>query len=190
LGRRILFLFAVVVPAVAGLVPVGGRVPVADALGGAVCTIGGLMTFSPPGAGGSPADAGVWRIGPGQIECDGALNGYRIFGTGPFEGSGTYTAVPAAGGPCLHHVGTGTVDYYIRSGAMIFHRHETHQFVLLGAGEFRTPTLRGTVQLVPPYDGNCLTKPVTRASFVAQAAMPSTAPFFFDEGAGSSDGRS
>ena len=34
------------------------------------------------------------------------------------------------------------------------------------------------------YDGDCLTKPVTRATFAAQGTMAWTAPFFLDPGSG------
>jgi hypothetical protein len=42
---------------------------------------------------------------------------------------------------------------------------------LVGAGVFDTPTLHGPFQVSPPYDGDCLTKPVSRASFVAQVLL-------------------
>jgi hypothetical protein len=156
-----------------------GFVPAADAVGAAACVIGGTITFSAPS--GSPG-AGAWEINPGQIDCNGALNGYRIFGAGPFTGSGTYTALAPAGDPCLHQVGTGTVDYRIESGAMVFHMREAQRFVVAGAGEFATPTLRGTIQLAPPYQGDCVTKPLTRATFTAQALILWTAPFFLPQG--------
>jgi hypothetical protein len=165
LGRRILLLLATLAPSLVG------SVPPAHGLGGGACVITGTISFSPPSTAAPPAEAGAWSIGPGQIECNGAIKGYRIFGTGAFTGSGTYTAIPAAGGPCLHHVGTGMVEYYVRSGAMVFHVREAKRFVLAGAGEFNTPSLRGSLQLFPPYEGDCLTKPVTRALFAAQGMM-------------------
>ena len=160
LRRRTLLLLAALLSTVVGVAPP------AQALGGAACVITGTIQFEAPTA--ATAGIGVWHIGPGQIECNGITNGYRIFGTGPFTGSGTYTGLPVGSGSCLHHIGTGTVDYVIRSGAMVFRMRETKRFLLAGAGEFTTPTLRGSLQLAPPYEGDCLTKPVTRATFIAQ----------------------
>jgi hypothetical protein len=165
LKRRLLLLLAAVAPSVVWVAPPAG------ALGAAACVISGTVSFDSPSTAPLTAGTGVWHIGPAQIHCNGVTNGYRIFGTGPFTGSGTYTALPAAGGSCFHHVGTGMVDYYIRSGAMVFHIQEAKRFLLAGAGEFTTPTLRGTLQLAPPYEGDCVTKPVTRATFVAQGAI-------------------
>ena len=167
--------------------PVVGFVPAAHAVGAAACVIGGTITFTAPSG---TTGTGVWDISPGLIECNGALNGYRIFGSAPFTGHGTYSALPPVGGPCLHQAGTGMVDYTIMSGAMIFHMRETQRFVLAGGGEFTTPSLRGTMQLAPPYSGDCLTKPLTRATFAAQGLMLWTAPFFFDKSAGGPHGGS
>ena len=164
LRHRILLLLTAIVASTVGFVPT------ADAWGTAACLITGTISFESPSATAATAKSGVWTIGPGQIECNGATAGYRIFGTGPFTGSGTYTALPD-GGACFHHVGTGTVDYEIRSGAMIFHIQEAKRFLLAGAGEFTTPTLRGSLQLAPPFEGDCLTTPVTRATFIAQGFM-------------------
>ena len=75
-------------------------------------------------------------------------------------------------------MGTGTVDYIMRTGAAVHRIRETKHFTLAGAGKFVTPSLRGSLALVPPFDGDCVTKPVTRATFVAQGALPKTAPFF------------
>ena len=162
LGRRILLFLAALLPSVVGVVTP------AQALGGAACLITGTIQFSAPV---TATGAGTWHIGPGQIECNGATNGYRIFGIGPFTGSGTYTALPVGTGSCLHHVGTGQVDYTIRSGAMVFRMRETKQFVLAAAGGFATPTLRGSLQFLPPYEGDCLLKPVTQATFIAQGVL-------------------
>lgn len=160
--RRLLLLLAAVVPSVVWVAPPAG------ALGAAACVISGTVSFNPPSAAPLTAGTGVWDIGPAQIHCNGVTNGYRIFGTGPFTGSGTYTGLPVGTGSCFHHIGVGEVDYVIRSGAMVFRMREAKRFVLAGAGEFATPTLRGSLQLAPPYDGDCLTTPVTRATFVAQ----------------------
>jgi hypothetical protein len=164
LGRRLLILLSAIVPALVGFVPP------AHSLGGAVCLISGTIAFDESPATAATGDAGVWTIGPGQISCDGVIKGYRIFGSGPFTGSGTYT-LPVAGGACLQHVGTGMVDYIMRSGAMVWHMREEQRFLLAGAGEIATPTLRGPAKLAPPYEGDCVTKPVTRAFFAAEVVM-------------------
>lgn len=171
--RRAALLLALVATSVVGFVPP------AHAVGGAACVIGGTITFSEPFGSMGP---GTWDINQGQIDCDGALNGYRIFGSGPFTGHGTYTGLLPAGGPCLQRIGKGTVDYMFQSGAMMFHKKESQQFIVAGAGKLTTPSIRATLQLAPPYDGDCLTKPVTRATFAAQGVMVWTAPFFLDPG--------
>lgn len=152
------------VPTVVGLVPA----PPAQALGAAACLISGTITFERPSA---AAAAGTWNLGPGQITCNGIVKGYRIYGSGPFTGSGTYEALPVDGGACLQIVGTGKVDYVMRSGAMVWRMREAQRFLLAGAGEIATPTLRGPAKLAPPYEGNCVTQPVTRAFFAAEVAM-------------------
>ena len=185
LVRRIVLLGAIVATSVVGFVPA------AHGLGGAVCAISGTITFAPPAAE-APGSAGTWNIGPGQIQCNGIINGYRIWGTGPFHGSGTYTSLPVPGDSCghlVHHVGLGNVDYLMRSAAMLFRVRETKRFVLAGAGEFSTPSLRGAIQLLPPYDGDCVTKPITRATFVAQGRYLRTEPLFLPVTDGSPDAR-
>lgn len=162
LGSRTILMLAALAPSIVGV-----AAP-ADALGGAACTITGTIMFEPPT---TAAGSGMWHVGPGQIQCNGVTNGYRIFGSGPFTGSGTYTGLPVGTGSCLPHIGTGTVDYVIRSGAMEFRMRETKRFVLAGAGEFTTPTMRGSLQLMPPYEGDCATTPVTRATFIAQGFL-------------------
>ena len=170
--RRVLLFFGVVATTVLGFVPP------AHAVGGAACVLGGTISFTEPFGTTGP---GTWEINPGQIDCDGAINGYRIFGSGPFTGHGTYTGILPAGGPCLQRIGKGVVDYMFQSGAMMFHKRESQEFVVAAAGKLTTPSIRATLQLAP-YDGDCLTKPVTRATFAAQGAMVWTAPFFLDPG--------
>ena len=165
MGRRLLILLTGIVSTVVGFVPP------AHALGGAACLITGTISFAKPSAMAATGDSGTWEIGPGQITCNGVIKGYRIFGSGPFTGSGTYAALPVGGGPCLQHVGTGMVDYVMRSGAMVWHMQEAQRFVLAAAGELATPTLRGAAKLAPPYEGDCVTKPVTRALFAAEVVM-------------------
>ena len=167
--RRVLLLL----PSV--LSPFVAAVPAAEAIGGAACTISGTINFFPPAPG---AVEGQWRIGPGAISCQGALNGYHFYGQGPFSGEGTYTGLPAGSGSCLHYLGTGKVDYIMRTGAMVHRIREAKRFTLAGAGTFVTPSLRGGLALAPPFQGDCLTTPVSQTGFVAQALLPKTAPFF------------
>jgi hypothetical protein len=169
-----------------------GFVPAASGLGGAVCVIGGTITFKPAVAGAPTGTPGTWNIGPAQIECNGAINGYHIWGTGPFAGWGTYTSPPVAGSGCghlVHVVGMGDVDYLMRSAAMIYRVRESKRFVIAGAGEFSTPSLRGGMQLLPPYDGDCVTTPITRATFRAQGRYLRTEPLFLPATDGRPDGR-
>ena len=184
--RRILLLSAMVATSVVGFVPA------ASGLGGAACVISGTITFAPPATAAAAGSPGTWDIGPGQIQCNGIINGYRIWGTGHFSGSGTYTTLPVAGSTCghlVHHVGTGDVDYLMRSAAMLFRVRETKRFVLAGAGEFSTPSLRGAIQLLPPYEGDCVTKPITRATFVAQGRYLRTEPLFLPVADGGAERR-
>jgi hypothetical protein len=157
---------------VLGLVawPLVGLAPVADATGAGACTITGTMTFT---ASSVMAPQGRWAIDPAVLSCQGVYNGYeRILGPGKFSGAGTYTAFPPAGGSCLHNVGSGTVDYTVLTSASDVHLVEPHAYTLLGpAGTFETSSLRGTFQVMAPYEGDCVTKPVTKALFVAQAVL-------------------
>jgi len=144
-----------------------GWVPPAGATGTAVCTISGTITFSHSDL---TSTGGAWVIGPAVINCQGPYNGYeRITGPGQFAGSGTYQAFPGGTGTCLHSIGTGTVRYGFPTTAYDIRLDEPNSYTLAGAGAFTTPSLRGTFEVTPPYDGDCVTKPVTTALFVAQA---------------------
>lgn len=146
-----------------------GWVPPAEATGTAVCTISGTITFSHSDL--TSAD-GSWAIGPAVINCQGPYNGYeRITGPGKFAGAGTYQAFPPGTGTCLHSMGSGTVDYGFPTTAYDIRLVEPHTYALAGAGGFSTPSLKGTFEVTPPYDGDCVTQPVTTALFVAQASL-------------------
>jgi hypothetical protein len=143
-------------------------VPQAEANGAAVCAISGTIDFQPSQA---VPSSGQWRIEPAVINCQGIYRGYQYFtGPGKFYGQGTYTDLPGKGG-CLHQVGKGTVDYRLQTTETDLHYEEPSEFVLAGAGAFTTPSVGGTIQMSPPYDGDCLTTPVTRATFVVQGLM-------------------
>jgi hypothetical protein len=153
--------------------------PTAHAAGLVACTITGTIRFFPSS---DDRMQGAWNVGPAVIDCRGLFRGLeRILGPGSFSGSGTYAALPTGTGSCLHHVGSGTVDYWLFTSGSDVHLKEPHSFVLAGAGTFTTPTLRGTFLVTPPGDGDCLTKPVTRALFVAQAVV-SAHPRSIDRG--------
>lgn len=159
------------IASLAGLVvlPLVGTAPPADALAAGVCTITGTINFDPQKA---PSAEGAWKIGPAAITCHGLSKGpERFAGQGPFVGSGSYTVLPTGTGGCLHQVGTGTVEYTVPSTGYPLHVKEAHQFVLAGAGSFMTPSLRGSFQQTPPFEGDCVITPVTRATFVAQAVL-------------------
>jgi hypothetical protein len=144
-----------------------GWVPPAAATGTAVCSISGTITFSHSEL---TSTDGTWAIGPAVINCHGPYNGYeRIIGPGQFSGAGTYQAFPGGTGTCLHSIGSGTVRYGFPTTAYDIRLVEPHSYTLAGAGAFSTPSLKGTFQVTPPYDGDCVTKPVTTALFVAQA---------------------
>jgi hypothetical protein len=143
-----------------------GLVLPAEATGTAVCTISGTITFSHSEL---TSTSGSWAIGPAVISCQGLYNGYeRIMGPGAFAGAGTYTAFPDGSGTCLHSVGSGTVEYGFPTTQYDIRLVEPHSYTLAGAGAFTTPSLKGTFEVTPPYDGDCVTKPVTTALFLAQ----------------------
>ena len=147
--------------------PVVGFSPPADAVGYGACVITGTIRFSSSAAG-----AATWAIGPATIDCQGIIGKRaRITGRGPFKGSGTFTPLPPGEGGCLKHNGTGKVEYEIptASGRILINEAETH--TLAGVGVIETPTLHGSFQLPPPYDGDCLDKPVGRSAFVAEVVL-------------------
>jgi hypothetical protein len=145
-----------------------GFVPAARATGGGACTITGTMAFSRSSV---AAGGGRWNL-EGIISCQGLYNGYRRFnGPGTFAGSGSYTAL-WGGSPCLHHSGTGTVDYRFPTTGDDIHLVEPQSYTLVGAAStFTTPSLTGAFQMSPPYEGDCVTTPITKALFVAQATL-------------------
>jgi hypothetical protein len=149
--------------------PLVGAAPAAEAVAAGVCTITGTVNFDPSMA---PSSPGAWSIGPAAISCQGLSKGpERFLGQGPFVGSGSYSILPTGTGSCLHHVGMGTVEYKVPSTGYPLHVKEAHQFVLAGAGSFTTPSLRGSFQETPPFEGDCVTTPVTRATFVAEVVL-------------------
>jgi hypothetical protein len=148
--------------------------PPADALGLATCTITGTINFTPSM---TASTEGAWSIGPAAISCNGLSKGPEYFlGQGPFGGSGKYSVLPTGAGGCLHQVGSGTVEYTAPTTGTPLHVKEAHEFVVAGAGKFTTPSLRGTYLATPPFEGDCITKPVTRATFVAEAVLVRDAP--------------
>jgi hypothetical protein len=150
------------------LLPLVWVTPQAEANGAAVCAISGTIDFTPSTA---VPSQGQWRIEPAVINCQGIYRGYQYFtAPGSFAGTGTYTDLPGKGG-CLHQVGKGDLDYRLTTTEADLHFEEPGQFVLAGAGAFTTPSLNGTIQMTPPYEGDCLSAPVTRATFFAQALM-------------------
>ena len=151
--------------AVVGLA-VFGLTPRADAVGYGACTIVGSISFSS-----QTPSSGTWTIGPATLDCQGIIGKRaRITGRGPIRGSGTYNAL-ASGDGCLRQNGTGKVEYAIPTASGTINVSEPATHTLAGAGLFDTPSLHGTFQLPPPYDGDCVTKPVSRATFVAQLIL-------------------
>jgi hypothetical protein len=155
---------------VAALVVVGSAVvgftPTADAVGYGACAIAGTISFAPE----SPTK-GTWAIGPANLDCQGVIGKRaRIIGRGPFRGSGTYTAL-LPGDACFRQSGTGKVEYEIPTASGTIKVNEAATHTLAGAGVIDTPSLHGMFQLTPPYDGDCLTKPVSRATFVGQLVL-------------------
>jgi len=152
--------------AVVGLA-VFGLTPRADAVGYGACTIVGTITFSS-----QTLSTGTWTIGPATLDCQGIIGKRaRITGRGPLRGSGTYTALAPGDGGCLRQSGTGKVEYMIPTASGTIKVSEAVTHTLAGAGVLDTPSLHGVFQVQPPYDGDCVTKPVSRATFVAQLIL-------------------
>lgn len=143
-----------------------GVAPQAEATATAACAISGTINFSPLP---TVATQGTWSIEPAVISCQGVFRAYdRITGPSEFTGSGTYVDIGDGPGSCMQHVGSGEVDYVIKTPEADVRINEPHEFVLAGAGTFATPSLKGSLQVSPPYEGDCVTSPVTRATFLAQ----------------------
>jgi hypothetical protein len=144
-----------------------GFSPTADAVGYGACTIVGTISFSSQTLG-----TGTWTIGPATLDCQGIVGKRaRITGRGPLRGSGTYKALTPGDGACLPQNGTGNVEYVIPTASGPIRVSEAASHTFAGAGLFDTPTLHGTLQMPPPYDGDCVTKPLSRATFVAQVVL-------------------
>ena len=152
--------------AVVGLA-VFGLSPRADAVGYGACTIVGTISFSS-----QAQSTGTWAIGPATLDCQGIIGKRaRITGRGPLRGSGTYTALASGDGGCLRQSGTGKVNYSIPTASGTINVAEAITHTLAGVGVFDTPSLHGTFEALPPYDGDCISKPFSRASFVAQVIL-------------------
>lgn len=145
-----------------------GPAPRAEAVGGAVCSISGTINLSR--SAGDPTQ-GRWSIEPAVISCQGIFRAYdRITGPGKFTGTGRYE-IPVDTGSCLQRVGSGNLDYLIPTDQADVRIQEPYQFVHAGAGTFTSPSLNGSFQITPPFDGDCLTRSVTEATFLAEAIL-------------------
>ena len=154
---------------IAGLSVLGmavlGFMPSAGAVGYGACTIIGTISFSS-----QTPSAGTWSIGPATLDCQGIVGKRaRITGRGPLSASGTYEALAPAS--CLPQKGTGKVTYVIPTASGVIRVDEALNDTVAGVGVIDTPTLHGTFQVLPPYDGDCVTKPLKRATFVAQVVL-------------------
>ena len=158
--RIVAVLAAVVLPAI-------GFAPPAHAVGYGACSIVGTITFSSKTPG-----AGTWTIAPAMIDCKGIIGKRaRPVGPGPFRGSGSFDALPPGGAACLPQSGSGNVEYEIPTFTGVIKVSEPVNHTLAGAGVLDTPSLHGAFQIPPPYDGDCVTTPVTRARFMAQVVL-------------------
>ena len=156
--------------------------PAANAVGLAECLISGTIRFTPSA---QDPHRGAWDIDPAVIQCQGMFNfvssprqgngvGETFNPQGQqFRGFGDYQTVPSSDGGCLHELGAGTVDYYLRTVNQDIHMKEQNTFLLAGAGTFTTPTLYGSFQ-IPLHDSSCMTGPPTTALFMAEVTMVRT----------------
>ena len=145
-----------------------GFSPAADAVGYGGCTISGTITFS---SSSKTLSEGTWRIGPAILDCQGIVASRRfITGRGPFTGSGAFSELSAGTGGACRQSGTGTVEYTVPTSGGDIHVSEPDTYTVIGVGAFTTPSLRGTVQIVPA-SGDCVTGPVTKATFLAEVTL-------------------
>ena len=156
--------------------------PAANAVGLAECLISGTIRFTPSA---QDPHRGAWDIDPAVIQCQGMFNfvssprqgngvGETFNPQGQaFRGFGDYRTVPSSDGGCLHELGAGTVDYYLRTVNQDIHMKEQNTFLLAGAGTFTTPTLYGSFQ-IPLHESSCMTGPPTTALFLAEVTMVRT----------------
>ena len=159
--KRFVAVLAVVVS------PVLGFASTAGAVEEGACLITGTITFESQTAG-----AGMWNIGPAVIDCQGIVAARRLItGRGPFRGSGSFAALAPGDNGCLRQAGSGTLDYKIPTTAGDIVVNEPVTQTLTGIGTFNTPRLHGTFEVAPPYEGDCVTKPISRATFVAEVAL-------------------
>ena len=109
--------------------PVVGVAPAAYPLGEGACTITGTISFTP-----ESTSRGTWKIGPAILDCQGVMAArWRITGRGPIRGTGTFTELPGGGGSCLHHAGTGKLDYTIPTAGGDIVISEQSGYTLAGA---------------------------------------------------------
>jgi hypothetical protein len=142
-----------------------GFTPTAGAVGYGACTILGTISFAS-----QTPTGGTWAIGPAILDCQGIVGKRaRITGRGPLSGSGTYKDL--APGACFPQQGTGKVEYVIPTASGAIRVEEAATTTVAGAGLFQTPTLNGTLQVPPPYQGDCVTKPLSKATFAAQVVL-------------------
>ena len=159
--KRVVAVLAVVA------LPVLGFSSTAGAIEEGACTISGTIAFSS-----QTPSAGVWTIAPAIIDCQGLVAARRLItGRGPFRGSGSFAALAPGDSGCLRQAGSGTLEYKIptTAGDIVITEPENH--TLAGIGSFDTPRLHGSFQVAPPYEGDCLTKPISRATFLAQVVL-------------------
>jgi hypothetical protein len=165
MGEIVVKRFVAVLAVVA--LPVLGFSSTAGAIEEGACTISGTITFAS-----QTASTGAWTIGPAVIDCQGIVAARRLItGRGPFSGSGTFAALAPGDSGCLRQAGSGTLDYKIptTAGDIVVNERENH--TLAGIGSFNTPRLHGSFQVAPPYEGDCATKPISRATFLAQVVL-------------------
>jgi hypothetical protein len=145
-----------------------GFSPTAGAVGQGACNITGTITFS---SSSKTLSEGTWKIAPAVIDCQGIVAARRrITGRGPFSGGGTFRELSAGSGGACHQSGSGTVDYTIPTSGGDILVSEPITYTMVGVATFTTPTLRGAFQFAPS-SGDCVTNPVTRATFVAEMLL-------------------
>ncbi len=119
--------------------------------------------FIAPGISATPSQGTVSHSG--SITCIGSIHGHEITGPGRLEESGTYS------GSCAEGTGEGnlTLTLPTTEGQKTLEFTDTIEWT--GTfGRFQSEVLSGTFQFVPTQ-GDCVTRPVTRAHLVAQGVL-------------------
>jgi hypothetical protein len=165
-----------VVAAVALALPLGAEMPTASAATesartsvAAVCSATIPLNISPGLLALTRTQGSNQSLGEtGSLSCLGTLDGHPVAGPGTVGFTGTYD------GTCNSTSGTGTWSFSLpvddNGVTRVVHHGGAYtapglSLVIIFTGDFETGRLAGTGPVLP-VQGNCLTQPMTKASFI------------------------